>query len=177
MSGGRSRRRKMRGGMYGFGGAISTNGPMWTGVANPAVNSTTLQSIGEPIITGGRRRSRRHRARRGGADMGTGSTTPAPNPDEQPPVAQGSEGTLPAAPAASEGGRRRRKSKKAKKSKKTSRRRSRKMRGGAAWQSVAAAGYGFDGSGQRGLANAVGYAAKVPPAGGPTQNPDGAYRP
>lgn len=71
-------------------------------------------------------------------------------------------------------GGRRRKSKKAKKGGK----RRKTMRGGARWQSVADTGYGFNGSGSRGLADAVGYASKVPPSsGGPTQNPDGAYSP
>jgi hypothetical protein len=74
------------------------------------------------------------------------------------------------------GGRRRRKSTKATKKAKKSRRR-KTMRGGAQWQSVGAVGYGFDGSGSRGLANAAQYASKVPPAAGaPEQNPDGGYR-
>ena len=69
------------------------------------------------------------------------------------------------------GGRRRKAAKKGKKGKK------RTMRGGAQWQSVGGVGYGFDGSGSRGLANAVQYVSKVPPAGtGPVQNPDGAYQ-
>ena len=50
------------------------------------------------------------------------------------------------------------------------------MRGGATWQSVAAVGHGYTGSGSRGFAEHVGYVSKVPPSGGPTQNPDGAYR-
>ena len=71
------------------------------------------------------------------------------------------------------GGKRR----KSKKGKKTSRRRRRTMRGGASWQSLVPAGGGFTGEGSRGLANWTGYSSKVPPAGGPTQNPDGAYSP
>lgn len=68
--------------------------------------------------------------------------------------------------------RRHRKSKKGgRKSKKT-----RKMRGGASWQSVAPVGYGYTGTGARGITDATAYASKVPPAGGPTQNPDGAYQ-
>jgi hypothetical protein len=68
----------------------------------------------------------------------------------------------------------RRKSRKgAKKSRKT--RKTRKMRGGAPWQSVGAVGYGYTGSGSRGLADATAYASKVPPSGAPSQNPDGAY--
>lgn len=71
-------------------------------------------------------------------------------------------------------GGKRRKSKKAKKSGK----RRRTMRGGASWQSIAPVGASFTGEGSRGLADATGYASKVPPAsGGPTQNPDGAYSP
>ena len=72
-------------------------------------------------------------------------------------------------------GGRRRKSKKTKKGGKKSRRRT--MRGGAQWQSVAPVGHGYTGSGERGLATHVAYASKVPPSGGPSQNPDGAYRP
>ncbi len=68
-------------------------------------------------------------------------------------------------------GGRRRKSKKAKKS-----RRRKTMRGGASWQSIAPAGGSFTGEGSRGLANLTGYSSKVPPEGGPAQNPDGAYR-
>ncbi len=68
------------------------------------------------------------------------------------------------------GGRRR----KSKKGSKKLRRRT--MRGGAPWQSVAPAGASFRGEGERGLANVTGYDSKVPVAGGPVQNPDGAYR-
>lgn len=76
------------------------------------------------------------------------------------------------------GGRRKSKksSKKSKKAMRKSRRISRRktMRGGAQWQSVAAVGHGYTGTGSRGLADATAYASKVPPAGGPSQNPDGA---
>lgn len=51
----------------------------------------------------------------------------------------------------------------------------RKMRGGAQWQSAAAVGYGYTGTGARGLADATAYASKVPPSGAPSQNADGAY--
>lgn len=54
--------------------------------------------------------------------------------------------------------------------------RRRTMKGGASWQSPAAVGYGYTGTGARGLADATAYASKVPVAGGPSQNPDGAYR-
>ena len=70
--------------------------------------------------------------------------------------------------------RRRRKSKKSKKASKKGRRKT--MKGGAQWQSVGAVGYGYTGSGSRGLADPSAYASKVPPTGAPTQNPDGAYR-
>jgi hypothetical protein len=66
--------------------------------------------------------------------------------------------------------------KKSKKSKKRGKRRG-SMKGGASWQSVAPVGYGYTGTGARGLADATAYASKVPVAGGPSQNPDGAYRP
>lgn len=68
------------------------------------------------------------------------------------------------------GGRRR----KSKKGGKKMRRRT--MRGGAQWQSVAPAGGAFTGAGERGLLSLTGYDSKVPVAGGPAQNPDGAYR-
>jgi hypothetical protein len=69
-------------------------------------------------------------------------------------------------------GGRRRKSAKGKKGKKGRRR---TMRGGATWQSPGQVGYGYTGTGSRGLADATGYASRVPPSGGPSQNPDGAY--
>lgn len=74
------------------------------------------------------------------------------------------------------GGKRRgsRKSKKAtKKGGRKSRRRT--MRGGANWVSSAGVGAAFRGEGSAGLANYSAYAPKAP-VGGPTQNPDGAYR-
>ena len=70
--------------------------------------------------------------------------------------------------------RRRRKSKKSKKASKKGRRKT--MKGGAQWQSVGAVRAEFTGDGARGLANYSAGASKVPPAGAPTQNPDGAYR-
>jgi hypothetical protein len=117
------RRRTMRGGMgYGFGGAMGTNGPVWS------------SSWGGEITKGGE---------------------PIYDTAERPPVT---------------GGRR-----KSKKGSKRGRRRT--MRGGAPWQSVAPAGGGFTGQGSRGLADWTGYDSKVPVAGGPAQNVDGAYRP
>ena len=65
------------------------------------------------------------------------------------------------------GSSRRRKSKRA--GKKT-------MRGGARWQSVGGVGYGYTGTGSRGLADPKPYASKVAPSGAPPQNPDGAFR-
>ena len=70
-------------------------------------------------------------------------------------------------------GGRRRKSKKATKKSRKSRRRT--MRGGANWVSSAGTGAAFRGEGSAGLANYSAYAPKAP-VGGPTQNPDGAYR-
>lgn len=72
----------------------------------------------------------------------------------------------------------RRKSKKATKKSRKGRRgaRRRTLRGGAQWQSAAAVGYGYQGTGSRGLADPSAYASKVPPSGAPSQNPDGAYR-
>ena len=62
----------------------------------------------------------------------------------------------PTAPRAEDGGRRRRSRRKSKG------RRRRSMRGGG---SVAGVGYGFDGSGARGLANANPYPSNLPPSG------------
>jgi hypothetical protein len=67
----------------------------------------------------------------------------------------------------------RRKTVKGKKGK-TGRRR-RTMRGGASFQSPGQVGYGYTGTGSRGLADATGYASRVPPSGAPSQNADGAY--
>jgi len=70
-------------------------------------------------------------------------------------------------------GGRRRKTVKGKKGKTTRRRRT--MRGGATWQAPGQVGYGYTGTGARGIADATGYASRVPPSGAPSQNPDGAY--
>jgi hypothetical protein len=70
-------------------------------------------------------------------------------------------------------GGRRHKTVKGKKGK-TSRRR-RTMRGGASFQSPGQVGYGYTGTGSRGLADPTGYASRVPPSGAPSQNADGAY--
>lgn len=79
------------------------------------------------------------------------------------------------------GGRRRR----TRKSKKATRkggkhrkghRRSRKMRGGASWVTSAPAGGSFTGQGAGGLASLTQYSGRMPVAGGPPQNQDGAYR-
>ena len=70
-------------------------------------------------------------------------------------------------------GGRRRKTAKGKTSKKSRRRRT--MRGGATWQAPGQVGYGYTGTGSRGLADATGYASRVPPSGAPSQNADGAY--
>jgi hypothetical protein len=70
-------------------------------------------------------------------------------------------------------GGRRHKTAKGKKGK-TGRRR-RTMRGGASFQSPGQVGYGYTGTGSRGLADATGYASRVPPSGAPSQNADGAY--
>jgi hypothetical protein len=77
------------------------------------------------------------------------------------------------------GGKRRgrgtRKSKKGTRKGKKGVRRTRKMKGGANWVSAGAVGAAFKGDGVAGLGNYSAYAQKAPP-GGPTQNPDGAYR-
>jgi hypothetical protein len=63
----------------------------------------------------------------------------------------------PTAPRAEEGGRRRRRSRR-----KSKGRRRRSMRGGG---SVAGVGYGFTGSGERGMANQSPYPSNLPPSG------------
>lgn len=70
-------------------------------------------------------------------------------------------------------GRRRKsvkKSKKTKKTKKSKKSRRRTMRGGG---SVANVGYGFTGTGARGIADAVAYQANAPPTSGPFAIPTG----
>lgn len=123
-----------------------------------------------------RNRTRKHgRKMRGGMGYGFGGTIGTNGPQWN--SSWGGEVTKSGAPVydtadPQRGSSRHRKSKKGKK---TSRRR-KTMRGGASWTSVAPVGYGYTGSGSRGLADATAYASKVPPAGGPAQNPDGAYR-
>jgi hypothetical protein len=138
MTGGRSRRRKMRGGnMYGFSGPIGTNGAGWSAVANTPVDPVTGAAKPEAIIVGGRRSRKMSRRRiRGGDELPAGTPeTPAGAPPENKNIP----------PPGTVGGRR--KSKKAKKSKKTSRRRSRKMRGGASSLPATAGVSGFTGEG------------------------------
>jgi len=69
-------------------------------------------------------------------------------------------------------GRRRRASKKSKKTKKSRKvtRRRRTMRGGG---SVGNVGYGFTGTGARGISDAVAYQANAPPTSGPFAIPQG----
>ena len=76
----RGSRRQRGGALYGFGGAMGTNGPVWNGVANTNfVNSATGQEIpNDPPKVGGRRRKSRkgskksrksRRRQRGGASQ------------------------------------------------------------------------------------------------------------
>jgi hypothetical protein len=127
-------------------------------------------------FTGGRRR--RSRKMRGGMGYGFGGAMGTNGPVWN--SSWGGEITKAGAPVygpdnPQRGSSRRRKSKKSKKGGRKGRRKT--MRGGAPWQSVGAVRAEFAGSGDRGLANYSPGAAKVPPAGGPIQNPDGAYRP
>ena len=127
----------------------------------------------------GTRKSKRTKTMRGGMGYGMNGTIGTAGALYEPSwggeVTKSGEPIYDTASRPAVGGRRRRKSRKASKTAKKSRRRT--MRGGAQWQSVGAVGYGFDGSGSRGLANAAQYASKVPPAAGaPVQNPDGGYR-
>lgn len=126
---------------------------------------------------GGKRHKRnRTRKMRGGMGYGFGGTMGTNGPVWN--ASWGGEVTKSGTPVydtadPQRGSSRRRKSRKGK-SKKGGK--TRKMRGGASWLSIAPVGHGYTGSGSRGLADATAYASKVPPAGGPAQNPDGAYR-
>jgi hypothetical protein len=129
-------------------------------------------------MMGGKRRkgSRKTRKMRGGMGYGFGGTIGTAGPEWN--SSWGGEVTKAGVPVydsadPQRGQGRRRKSKKA--TKKGRKGKKRTMRGGAQWQSVAGVGYGYTGSGSRGLADPTAYASKVPPAGGPSQNADGAY--
>lgn len=133
-------------------------------------------TCGGPLMGGKRHKRNRTRKMRGGMGYGFGGAMGTNGPVWD--ASWGGEVTKSGTPVydtadPQRGSSRRRKSRKgkAKKSRKT-----RKMRGGANWLSVAPVGYGYTGSGSRGLADATGYASKVPPSGGPAQNADGAYR-
>ena len=165
MMGGRRRKtsrrsKKLRGGMgYGFGGTLGTAGAQWDSSWGGEITKA-----GQPVYDTAdpQRGSSRRRSKRGGVDED-------PKPLESIPVDED--------PRNVDGGRRRRKSRKtSKKSKKGGRRHKKTMRGGASYQSVAGVGASFVGTGSRGLQDYVPYASKVAPSGGPTQNPDGAYR-
>lgn len=184
MGGRRRRSRKMRGGMgYGMSGTIGTAGALYT----PSWGGEVTKS-GDPVYdTAQRGSSRRRRSRkiRGGDRV---EVLVLPKEDIKDPAkdvpryrAAGAVDIMERADAEAKGyyiigtapssaGRRR----KSKKSKKSHRRRH-TMRGGAPWQSVGSVRAEFAGTGERGLGNYVAGAAKVPPAGGPTQNADGAY--
>lgn len=64
---------KKGGALYGFGGALGTNGPVWTGVKNTEfVDPATGAARPEPTpVVGGRRRKTRksRRKMRGGANQ------------------------------------------------------------------------------------------------------------
>ena len=130
---------------------------------------------------GGRRRkgSKKTRKMKGGMGYGFGGTIGTAGP--QWDSSWGGEVTKSGTPVydtadrPAVGGRRRKSKKATKKSRKGKKRTMRRMRGGAQWQSVAGVGYGYTGSGSRGLADPTAYASKVAPAGGPSQNADGAY--
>lgn len=187
--GGRRRKsRKMRGGMgYGMSGTIGTAGALYTPSWGGEITKAGAPVYDQADPQRGSSRRRRSRKMRGG-DQVEVLLVKKEEVDEAPSKAKAIEGFRAAGavdvmdrqaatdkgyyiigPAPSTAGRRR-------KSKKASRKGRRKtMKGGAQWQSVAAVGHGFTGSGSRGLADPTAYASKVPPAGGPTQNPDGAY--
>lgn len=185
-TGGRRRSKKMKGGMgYGFGGTIGTAGPVWDSSWGGEITKA-----GAPVYDTAdpqRGSSRRRKARKGGERVEATSATS----DEIARVgldglrAVGavevlerteaeSRGYTILGPAKATAGRRHRKSKK--QSKKSRKGRRKTMRGGASWQSVAPVGYGYTGTGSRGMADATQYSAKTAPAGAPPQNADGAYR-
>lgn len=176
MMGGKRRKtaRKMKGGMgYGFGGTIGTAGPQWdsswggevTKAGVPVYDSADPQRGGAEKLYVKPKGMSILSARAVGA-LEPIKSKKGVDTDRFDIVTQSE-----VKKAESEKGGRRRKSKrktKGKGKKKT-------MRGGAQWQSVAGVGYGYTGSGSRGLADPTAYASKVPPAGGPSQNADGAY--
>lgn len=132
-------------------------------------------------MMGGRRRktSRRSKKLRGGMGYGFGGTLGTAG--AQWDSSWGGEITKAGQPVydtadPQRGSSRRRSRKVSKKTKKGGRRHKKTMRGGASYQSVAGVGASFVGTGSRGLQDYVPYASKVAPSGGPTQNPDGAYR-
>ena len=173
-----SRSRKMRGGMgYGFGGTIGTAGPVWDSSWGGEVTKA-----GAPVydtMNPQRGSSRRRKSRRGGAEDDLVDVIASKTEmSEDVARAAGAIDTMTRKEAEEKGykilGPAKKGSSRRRKGKKSSRRR-RTMRGGAGWQSVSGVGAAFKGEGSRGLADFTGYASKVPPAGGPTQNPDGAY--
>lgn len=138
-------------------------------------------TCGTPLMGGRRRKTRKVRKMKGGMGYGfggaMGTNGPVWDASWGGEVTKSGEPVYDTADRPPVTGGRRRKSKKATKKSKKGGRRRRTMRGGAQWQSIAPAGGGFTGEGSRGLANWTGYDSKVPVAGGPSQNPDGAYSP
>lgn len=183
MGGKKKKSRKQRGGMgYGFGGSIGTAGPLWNSSWGGEVTKagTPVYDTADPQRGSGRRRTR-------GGERVEVLTVKAENVTDEAAVqryrAVGATDVMEREDAESKGyyiigpaptGASRRRHKKSKKAKKGKSRR-RTMRGGAGWQSVAPVGYGYTGTGARGLADATAYASKVPASGGPSQNADGAY--
>lgn len=122
-------------------------------------------TCGAPMIGGRRRKTRKSRKQRGGMGYGFGGTVgtagPVWNSSWGGEVTKSGEPIYDTADRPSvTGGRRYRKSRKGK----SRRRGTRRMRGGG---SVANVGYGFTGTGARGIADAIGYPSNLPPAGFP----------
>jgi hypothetical protein len=131
-------------------------------------------------MMGGRpRRTQKAKKLRGGMGYGFGGTVGTAGPEWK--SSWGGEVTKSGTPVydtldpqRGQGRRKTRKGRKAsRKSKKT--RKTRKMRGGAPFQRVAGVGYGYEGTGSRGIADAIAYPSKVAPSGAPPQNPDGVF--
>ena len=141
-------------------------------------------SGGTTLYGGRRRRSAKSKKMRGGAMYGFGGALdggtngPAWGGVANLPV-NSATGAVSKVDYTMEGGRRRRTGKKSRKGgrkSRTSRRhgRRRTMRGGAQWQSIAGAGWGYGGRGVAGMPFAEGYSTKGVDNPHP-QNPDGGY--
>jgi len=167
-TGGRRRSRKMRGGNgYGVGSPISV------GALEYVPNMTSVPNGAPYKPTGGRRRSRR----RGGADPKWDSYATAPLDPDMVTKSQCPEPYVFVKSIRNDAGvmmgycraegdwqitTKLNKHKGGRRTRRKHRGRRRSMRGGG---SVAGVGYGFTGSGERGMANQSPYPSNLPPSG------------